>query len=105
MAVAAKISPEGNSYRLDPRDRIILEFSRPMRAVLERFQREDGGWDLKVTLFELDDDSWEKDPDKLRAHSEKTSATVIEREVDHEIIPLTEAYAALSLIVLLYRLA
>jgi hypothetical protein len=60
MAVAAKISPEGNSYRLDPRDRIILEFSRPMRTVLERFQREDGGWDLKVTLFELDDDSWEK---------------------------------------------
>jgi hypothetical protein len=49
-----------NSYRLDPRDRIVLEFSRPMRTVLERFQREDGGWDLKVTLFELDDDSWEK---------------------------------------------
>ena len=80
MAVAAKISPEGNSYRLDPRDRIILEFRRPMRTVLERFQREDGGWDLKVILFELDDDSWEKDPDKRRAHSEKTSPTVNEEE-------------------------
>jgi hypothetical protein len=62
MSQAIKISPEGNHYRLEQRDRIILEFNRPMRTVLERFQRDDGGWDLKVTLFEIDDDSWEIKP-------------------------------------------
>jgi hypothetical protein len=60
MSAAPKISPEGNAYRLDSRDRIILEFNRPMRTALERFQRDDGGWDLKVTVLEIDDNSWEE---------------------------------------------
>jgi hypothetical protein len=59
MGQAIKIAPEGFAYRSEPRDRIILEFNRPIRTVLERFQRDDGGWDLKVTVFEIDDDSWD----------------------------------------------
>jgi hypothetical protein len=60
MGQAIKIAPEGIAYQSEPRDRIILEFNRPIRTVLERFQRDDGGWDLKVTVFEIDDNSWDE---------------------------------------------
>jgi hypothetical protein len=36
-----------------------------MRTVLERFQRDDGGWDLKVTVLEIDDNSWEEKPETV----------------------------------------
>jgi hypothetical protein len=60
MSQAIKIAPEGYAYRSEPRDRIILEFNRPMRTMLERVQRNDGGWDLKVMVLEIDDNSWEE---------------------------------------------
>jgi hypothetical protein len=65
MGQAIKIAPEGFAYRSEPRDRIILEFNRPIRTVLERFQRDDGGWDLKVTVFEIDDDSWDEKSESI----------------------------------------
>jgi len=65
MGQAIKIAPEGIAYRSEPRDRIILEFNRPIRTVLERFQRDDGGWDLKVTVFEIDDNSWDEKSESI----------------------------------------